>query len=150
MIVKDPLHQNIYIDDFEKKLIDTPEFQRLRRIKQLGVTYLVYPGATHTRFEHSLGTMQVASRMCDQLGLEADEKEKVRIYGLLHDVGHAAFSHESEKAIESFCGNHEKIGKKKMQTGKLGETLKEKFSLTTNSPSISSSICRIRSTSTAP
>ena len=128
MIVKDPVHQNIYLSDFEKRIVDTPEFQRLRRIKQLGVTYLVYPGAMHTRFEHSLGTMHMASRIAEQIGLDDGEREKVRLYGLLHDIGHSAFSHESERAVSRFFGTHEEIGKNKLQNGDLGEILGEKFS----------------------
>lgn len=128
MIVKDAIHGNIPVDDFEKKIMDTAGFQRLRRIRQLGVTYLVYPGATHTRFEHSLGTMQMASRICSQLGIDGEEKEKVRTYALLHDIGHTAFSHESEKALSGLFGSHEEIGKKRMGSGELNEILLEKFS----------------------
>ncbi|HIH40152.1 MAG TPA: HD domain-containing protein, partial [Halobacteria archaeon] len=53
-IIRDPIHKNIHVSDICIRFIDTPEIQRLRRIKQLGLTYLAYPGATHTRFEHSL------------------------------------------------------------------------------------------------
>ncbi|MCP4647702.1 MAG: HD domain-containing protein [bacterium] len=128
MIVKDAIHGNIPVNEFEQKIIDSPDFQRLRRIKQLGVTYLVYPGATHTRFEHSLGTMQVASRICERLGIGGKEREKVRLYALLHDVGHAAFSHESEKALSRFFGDHEEIGKRKIGNGPLADILLERFS----------------------
>ncbi len=128
MIIKDALHQNIYLNEFEKRVVDTPSFQRMRRIKQLGVTYLVYPGATHTRFEHSLGTMHIASEIADHLKLEKEEKEKVRLYGLLHDIGHSAFSHEGEKAVCKFLGDHETLGKKRMHKGKLGDLLREKYS----------------------
>ena len=128
MIVKDAIHGNILVDEFEKRIMDTADFQRLRRIKQLGVTYLVYPGATHTRFEHSLGTMHMASRICARLGLSGEEEEKVRAYSLLHDIGHTAFSHESEKALSGILGDHEEIGKKRMMRGALKEILLEKFS----------------------
>lgn len=129
MIIKDAIHGNLSLGDFEERVVDTPEFQRLRRIKQLGVTYLVYPGAMHTRFEHSLGTMQVASRICERLGISGEEKEKVRLYALLHDIGHAAFSHESEKALSGFFGDHEEVGKKMMAEGELGDLLLEKLSM---------------------
>ncbi len=128
MIVKDAIHGNISMNEFEQRIIDSADFQRLRRIKQLGVTYLVYPGATHTRFGHSLGTMHVASRICERLGIEGDEKEKVRLYALLHDIGHAAFSHESEKALSRFFGDHEEIGRKKMKSVPLSDLLLERFS----------------------
>jgi HD superfamily phosphohydrolase len=128
MIVKDAIHGNIPVGEFEQKIIDSPDFQRLRRIKQLGVTYLVYPGAMHTRFEHSLGTIQVASRICERLGIEGEERERVRMYALLHDVGHAAFSHESERALSRFFGDHEKVGRNKMESGPLADILLERFS----------------------
>ncbi len=127
MIIKDPVHGNIPFNEFEGKIIDSPEFQRLRGIRQLGMTYLVYPGAMHTRFEHSVGTMHLASRMCDRMGISGDEKELIRIYALLHDVGHAAFSHESEKALGDKFGEHEERGKK-IISGPLKDVLSEKFS----------------------
>ncbi|MBD3397458.1 HD domain-containing protein [Candidatus Micrarchaeota archaeon] len=128
MIIKDSIHGNLELSEFEGKVVDSPDFQRLRRIKQLGVTYLVYPGAMHTRFEHSLGTMHVASRICDRIGVEGEEKEKVRLYALLHDIGHAAFSHESEKALSRYFGDHEEVGKKMMAEEELGGLLLEKYS----------------------
>ncbi len=127
MIIKDAIHGNIRVGDFEKRVMDCPDFQRLRRIKQLGMTYLVYPGATHTRLEHSIGTMQVASRICEQLGIGGEEKEKVRLYGLLHDLGHTAFSHESEKVLRPFFGSHEEIGKRRMEKGEMWDVLSEKY-----------------------
>ncbi|MDI3484542.1 MAG: uncharacterized protein PWQ74_1129, partial [Methanobacteriaceae archaeon] len=72
--IRDSIHGNLQIDDFEVKLIDTPPFQRLRRIRQLGFTNLIYPGANHTRFEHSIGTMHLASQLAEQLGLDKHEK----------------------------------------------------------------------------
>lgn len=128
MIIKDAIHGNIRVDDFEKRVMDCPDFQRLRRIKQLGMTYLVYPGATHTRFEHSVGTMQVASRICEQLGIGGEVKEKVRLYGLLHDLGHTAFSHESEKVLRPFFGSHEEMGKRRMEKGEMWDVLSDKYS----------------------
>jgi HD superfamily phosphohydrolase len=65
--IRDSLHGNLQLNEFEVKLIDTPQIQRLRRIKQLGFTYLVYPGANHTRFEHSIGSMYLASRLAYSL-----------------------------------------------------------------------------------
>lgn len=128
MMIKDAIHGNIFAGELEEKIIDTAQFQRLRRIKQLAMAYLVYPGATHTRFEHSLGTMHLASGICDSLGIGGIEKEKVRIHALLHDIGHSAFSHESEKALSGFFGNHEEVGAGKMREGELGDLLMERFS----------------------
>ncbi len=110
--IRDPIHGFIELNDWELEIIDHPVFQRLRRIRQLGLTDMVYPGATHTRFEHSLGVMHVAGRMFDEIvkrrrdflekelrfdeaGLRRD-RALVRLSALLHDVGHAPFSHAAE------------------------------------------------------
>jgi len=78
-------------------LVDSKVFRRLHRIKQLSHAHLVYPSALHTRFEHSLGAMHIAGRMCDELGLE---KKVVRQAALLHDIGHGPFSHLFESILE--------------------------------------------------
>ena len=91
--VRDPIHDYIDLNDLEVKLIDTSFFQRLRWIRQLGPTNLVYPGANHTRFEHSLGTYHLARKIADAIDLEEDEKQLVSVSGLLHDIGHTVFSH---------------------------------------------------------
>jgi HD superfamily phosphohydrolase len=99
--VFDNLHRNISLDPLSLKFIDTEQFQRLRDLKQLGLTYLVYPGAVHTRFEHSLGVYWLASESVQSLkkyqGLELDidnfDMQTVKLAGLLHDVGHGPFSH---------------------------------------------------------
>lgn len=98
--VRDPVHGFIYYSETEAALIDTPALQRLRGIKQLAFTYLVYPGATHTRFEHSLGVMHVAGRIAEQVGIERDGPEwrRIRLAALLHDIGHLPFSHAGETA----------------------------------------------------
>ena len=119
MIVKDAIHGNISVNDFEQKIIDSVDFQRLRRIKQLGVTYLVYPGATHTRFGHSLGTMEVASKISERLGVDGGEKEKVRLYALLHDVGHAAFHMKARRRFPDFSGIMRRWVGRKWGVGRL-------------------------------
>jgi len=110
-IIRDPVHGYIGITEEEKKIIDTPVMQRLRRIKQLATTYLTYPGALHTRFEHSLGTMYIADKIAQRLKL--DEKRKIiRFAALLHDVGHGPFSHVSEdvlKYVNNGRCSHEEI-----------------------------------------
>ena len=110
--IRCPVHGFIQIDDWERQIIDQPAFQRLRRIRQLAFTDLLYPAAMHTRFEHSLGVMHVASLVYDSIvqksrevleehltytkeGLDRDRR-LVRLAALLHDVGHAPFSHSSE------------------------------------------------------
>jgi uncharacterized protein len=110
--VRCPIHGFIPFNDWERRLIDQPAFQRLRRIRQLAWTDYVYPGAMHTRFEHSLGVMHVATQLYDAIRrnsadvlsaeLSYDDtgfnrsRQLVRFAALLHDVGHAPFSHASE------------------------------------------------------
>jgi hypothetical protein len=106
--VRDAVHNFISLNDEEVRLLNTPVFQRLRGIKQLALANLVYPGALHTRFEHSLGVCHVAQMMAQQLGLENDEARLVRLAALLHDLGHGPFSHVSENALELF-GNGSKL-----------------------------------------
>ena len=94
------MHGFIELAKEEWDLVDTPVFQRLRGIRQLALASLVYPGATHTRFEHSLGVAHVAGRMARQLELDPDSQKLVRHAALLHDVGHGPFSHISEEVLE--------------------------------------------------
>lgn len=110
-----PVHGFIEIDDWERGIIAQPAFQRLRRIRQLGWTNYIYPGAMHTRFEHSLGVMHVATRLYDAIVarssevLESDfgynedglrrDRRLVRLAALLHDLGHGPFSHAAEDLL---------------------------------------------------
>lgn len=103
--VRDNVHGNIYLDPLSLKFVDTEQFQRLRDLKQLGLTYMVYPGAVHSRFEHSLGVFSLAGeavhRIKAQQGSELDidnlDIQTVKLAGLLHDVGHGPFSHMFER-----------------------------------------------------
>ncbi|XP_028072164.1 deoxynucleoside triphosphate triphosphohydrolase SAMHD1 homolog isoform X1 [Camellia sinensis] len=105
--VYDNVHGNIYLDPLTLKFIDTEQFQRLRDLKQLGVTYMVYPGAVHSRFEHSLGVYSLAgdaihkikSYQGMELGIDDFDIQTVKLAGLLHDVGHGPFSHLFEHAV---------------------------------------------------
>jgi HD superfamily phosphohydrolase len=94
-IIRDPLWNNITLDDLALRLVDTRAFQRLRYVRQLGLAYLVYPGATHTRFEHALGTWHLAGRTLELLQARGDlkagqarEGRIVAVAALLHDIGH--------------------------------------------------------------
>ncbi len=127
MIIKDEIHGTLEFDELEEKLIDSAPFQRLRHIKQMSVTNLVYPGATHTRFEHSLGTAYLASVIAERLGLDADTARKVKLCGLLHDIGHTAFSHEGEDVLKKYLGDHESLGRKKLFSGELADILSENY-----------------------
>ena len=100
--LRDPIHGFIYRSETEQKIIDTKIFQRLRGIRQLAMANLGYPGALHTRFEHSIGTMHIASRMAKQFLLDQDRERLVRLAALLHDIGHGPFSHISEYALSNY------------------------------------------------
>ncbi|KAF5479574.1 hypothetical protein F2P56_000383 [Juglans regia] len=103
--VHDNVHGNIYLDPLCLKFIDTQEFQRLRDLKQLGLAHLIYPGAVHSRFEHSLGVYWLASEAVQklknyqgsELGIDHFDIQTVKLAGLLHDVGHGPFSHLFER-----------------------------------------------------
>ena len=107
--VRDSIHGLIEVSEDEIKLINTKVFQRLRRIRQLAMAFLVYPGALHTRFDHSIGVMHIAGRICTELQKEKSNKvtdadiKLVRIAALLHDVGHGPFSHVSEALLERYA-----------------------------------------------
>lgn len=106
-LIRDPIHGDLELTGTEVRIVDSDVFQRLRRIKQLSNTHLVFPGATHTRFEHSVGTMHVAGRMAHRLdGLKDDPKRvsQIRLTALLHDLGHGPFSHTSEVIMEELTG----------------------------------------------
>jgi uncharacterized protein len=98
--VRDPIHQFVHLAPNEWKAVDSPVFQRLRRIGQLAMTSLVYPGTTHTRFEHSIGVRHVASLLAKQVGLSEEESRPVLHAALLHDLGHGPFSHVSEQVLD--------------------------------------------------
>ena len=98
--IYDPIHKFITVTPLMTQIIDTYEFQRLRDLKQLGATYLVFPSASHNRFEHSIGVSHLAGIMMDELYLKQPELkisnrliELVRIAALIHDIGHGPFSH---------------------------------------------------------
>lgn len=101
--IRDPVHGYIKITEDERKIIDSPFIQRLRRIHQLACAYMVYPGAVHTRFEHVLGTMHVSGLIADSVAsetsLDEGDVQELRLAGLLHDVGHGPFSHLFEEVL---------------------------------------------------
>jgi uncharacterized protein len=113
-IINDPVHGFVTIpSDFIYDLIEHPYFQRLRRIKQLGLTHYVYPGATHTRFQHTIGALHLMTLALEclkgkDIKVTPEEEEAVLIAILLHDIGHGPFSHALEKSIIPGI-NHERI-----------------------------------------
>jgi len=127
MIIKDEIHGTLEFDDLEERIIDSPPFQRLRRIKQMSVTNLVYPGANHTRFEHSIGTAHLSALIAWRLGLDGDTVRRVKLCGLLHDLGHTAFSHEGEDVLEKHLGDHESLGRRMVLHGPVADILAENY-----------------------
>ncbi len=121
-LVRDPIHGYIELDDLMLSIVDTPQVQRLRRVKQLGFSNLVYPGANHTRFEHSLGTMHLAELSVSELEDES-LRDEMKIAGLLHDIAHPPLSHASEGLLVKYLGKrHEEITKKVIN-GPISEIL---------------------------
>jgi len=127
-IIRDPLWDNIRLDRSALLALDTPAMQRLRYVRQVGHAFLVYPGATHTRFEHALGAYHLTKRALasleerGELGrVPEDDGLAVRLAALLHDIGHYPFSHALE---EAGFPHHEALGVAKLTQGELGEALR--------------------------
>ena len=110
-VIKDPVHDTMQFTSIEdswiKPFMDSPHFQRLRHIKQLGLGDLIFPGAVHTRFNHSLGCCYVASQIAHKIGLVDEERQLVMIACLLHDIGHGPFSHAFEGIFYQKLIQHE-------------------------------------------
>ncbi|HEX5385901.1 MAG TPA: HD domain-containing protein [Gemmatimonadales bacterium] len=128
-VIRDPLWDNIRLDRPALLALDTAAVQRLRYIRQLGHAFLVYPGATHTRFEHALGAYHLTRRALGNLeergeldGVPEEERHAVRLAALLHDIGHYPFSHALE---EAGFPSHETLGVAKLHQGELGARLGE-------------------------
>lgn len=138
--IADPVHGTVSITELESKIIQAKSFQRLRNVKQLGLAYLVYPGADYSRFSHSIGACHLAGQVLDALdskgelrnfwtpGEIIENRVLLRVAALLHDVGHYPFSHTMEHALkehysnEMITGNairtsmnHELVGKRLME-----------------------------------
>ena len=124
----DPIHDFVRVYDNELKIIDTPIFQRLRRIRQLSGAHLIYPGAQHTRFEHSLGVMHIASMAGQALAekgvVSFDDIQNLRLAGLLHDIGHGPFSHLFEEIFEEKRKiSHEDLGRDIILKTEIGDII---------------------------
>ena len=103
--VCDDLHGTVVLDPTERRIMDTRWFQRLRHIRQLGLAHMVFPGAEHTRFAHSLGAFHLAIRLSDKFtgAMHEEERRHLRAAALLHDIGHFPFSHTLEKVYEDLA-----------------------------------------------
>lgn len=124
--VKDPIHGYVRLTETEKKVLDTGPVQRLRRIKQLSGAEYVYPAATHTRFEHALGTMYLAGVVAQNLpaDLDGNERSTLKVAALLHDVGHAPFSHLFEPLLVRHLGKtHEDMSTRVILESELSDVL---------------------------
>ena len=126
--IVDPIHDFIRVYQTELKIIDSPIFQRLRRIRQLSGAHFTYPSAQHSRFEHSLGVMHVAGQAAQALKekgfLNTDKIQEIRLAALLHDIGHGPFSHLFEEVLQAKKKtSHEEIGKKIILRSEIGEML---------------------------
>jgi len=128
-VIRDPLWNNIRVDPLALRLIDTRAFQRLRYVRQLGLAYLVYPGASHSRFEHALGAYNLARHALGLLeergfthGLPSDECLVVRYAALLHDIERYPYSHALE---EIGALHHEEVARPLITTGEVAEVLRD-------------------------
>ena len=131
-VIRDPLWDNIRLDRPALAALDTPVVQRLRYVRQVGHAFLVYPGATHTRFEHALGAYHLAGRalaMFDERdgasGPHRAGAAVVRCAALLHDIGHYPYSHALE---EIGALHHEEVARPLVTTGAVAEVLREGIS----------------------
>ncbi|MEO7713098.1 MAG: HD domain-containing protein [Gemmatimonadaceae bacterium] len=127
-IIRDPLWNNIRVDPVAMRLVDTAAFQRLRYVRQLGLAYLVYPGASHSRFEHALGAYHLAGRALSMLEARDGVQDTLRASGpivryaaLLHDIGHYPFSHALE---EIGALHHEEVARPLVTTGAVADVLR--------------------------
>ena len=126
-VVRDPLWNNIRLEAEALAVVDTPAVQRLRYVRQLGHAFLVYPGATHTRFEHALGAYHLARRALAQLeetagrpALDPAGLLRIKLAALLHDIGHYPFSHALE---EAGLPRHEALAARHLGSGDLAQRL---------------------------
>ena len=137
--IRDPIHTFVRLDSAERQVLDSRPFQRLRHIHQLALTYLVYPGATHKRFEHSLGVMELASRVFDTVTSHANVTDRVRdrlgqldnrdelaywrrvlrMAALCHDLGHLPFSHAAEQYLLPDGWDHERMTRELIRSDEM-------------------------------
>jgi len=127
-VFRDSVHGHVGVSETEHDIINTAAFRRLDGIRQLSFSDLVYHSATHTRLEHSIGTMHMTGRMCDQLELDEESKRLARLAALLHDIGHGPFSHTFEKVLEGLNPGkahiHEYVGRKMIENdGEISDCL---------------------------
>ncbi|MFH1722895.1 MAG: HD domain-containing protein [Candidatus Altiarchaeota archaeon] len=123
-VIRDSIHGDITLSDLEVELVDTPAMQRLRNIRQNGLCSYVYPSMTSTRFEHSLGVMHLAGKVGRHLNLKSKNSKALRAAGLLHDVGHAPFSHTSDELLSKRNIFHEEQSARIIQQTEVAKILR--------------------------
>lgn len=146
-VMRDPVHGDVYLTHEELTVLDTREMQRLRGVKQLGTAHLVYPGALHTRFDHSIGSLHVTQSIIDAvnlsfelnpaglIGVSEEEARVIRIAALVHDITHIPFGHniedqdgiferhDSRYRFERMLGPASEVGKVLAQLGVAADVL---------------------------
>ncbi len=122
-VIRDPIHDYIELDELALSLVDSPQVQRLRRIRQLGFSNLVYPGANHTRFEHSLGVYHLTGHLAKQV--DQHQQQELLAAALLHDIGHGPFSHATEYLIERYTRKSHDSVEELLKKGMVSDVLKE-------------------------
>ncbi len=123
MQVQDAVHGYITLNELEEEILDTPEMQRLRRVRQLGFSNLVYPSATHSRFEHSLGAMHLADMFAEALQVGTGRAQELRLAAMLHDLGHGPFSHSTDHIFHRHGMSHEQFSKQKIRDSRISTIL---------------------------
>ena len=126
--IRDPVHGFVRLEGRECDIADTPIFQRLRRIRQLAMAHLVYPGAVHSRLEHTLGVVHVAGLMARRLVEDQEATRIIRLAALLHDIGHGPFSHPSEEVLAELAAAAGR--EQKGETHKIHEVITREIILT--------------------
>lgn len=162
---RDPVHGFIEVEPLEEKIIDSEPFQRLRRVRQLAFTNYVYHGAEHTRFGHSIGVMHCATRVFDSVAENAPKalsdgqepgtkrlrrlRTLLRLYALLHDLGHGPYSHASEEFYPDGW-NHEKVSAAMVENSVIADIIRKDFTCKTLSISPEDVANLIRHTAADP
>ena len=123
--LRDPVHGTIAVEDWATPILDSPVLQRLRRVQQLGTAHLVYPGANHKRFEHSLGASHLAGILATAVGFAPEDVRTARAAALLHDVGHGPFSHAFEALVKEQGRRHEDTSQDLIRWGPLADLLRQ-------------------------